>query len=294
MVQTLQWRLWEAEQGGRVVTPVRLISVGLTNNPNIPVPAIANDAGADEAEADQVAEAGADEGGADEGSRGDAEVAEAGAEEAGAEEAGADEAGADEAGEDEDFDDVMKKRLADLLGADESASLDDLLALLEERLVAAGETVSAGEGDAQAAETTLDEEARDEVAAENEASAAASLALVSAMRRERVGAAVDALCLSGRLPVAERESAETLLMGCENDAAYAQALEGLGTASPVLKTTAVTEGLAESGKAVTLENDAARKTTQRGSLMEAEMQANGGSFSKAWSKLSRSHPALFT
>lgn len=243
---------WEAEEDRQagVVRPVRMISVGLTNNPNIPVPPLANDDQGEEAEE---------------------------AEEATEEDS--------TNGSETDPDDTMKKELAALLGKDETTADEDLLAMVKTLM----ENQKPAEGAASEEEPAKTDEAEEDP----EMKAAENDALVQ-VRRERVGAAVDALCLAGRVTVADRATVTDRLLACANDdAAYGQELERLRTGAPVLKTAGVTDDLAESGGAVRAENDKAAIKQRRQELMDAEMRANGGNFNAAWTKLSRAKPELF-
>lgn len=242
------WELEERRDGrSRVLHPVMLISMGLTNNPRIPVPALAND---------DSAAAGDDQGEEDSTN-----------------------------GSETDPDDTMKKELAALLGKDETTADEDLLAMVKTLM----ENQKPAEGAASEEEPAKTDEAEEDP----EMKAAENDALVQ-VRRERVGAAVDALCLAGRVTVADRATVTDRLLACANDdAAYGAELERLRTGAPVLKTAGVTDDLAESGGAVRAENDKAAIKQRRQELMDAEMRANGGNFNAAWTKLSRAKPELF-
>ncbi len=253
---------WEADEVGagrsRVLRPMKLISVGLTNNPNIPVPALANEA----------------------------------------------------AGEDDESnpDDDMKKELAEMLGKDDTTSEGDLLAEVKRLLDAAAAEADDDAQEDDDAEADADDEkaGREKADGEGEGkkeeeesdaakkAAAENDALLASIRTERIGMALDSLCLAGRLTVADRPAASQRLAACANDADFAATLNEMSTAAPALKTQGLTDGLAEDGASVKAENDLAAIKQKRGELIDAEMKRNGGNFSAAWAKCSRAKPELFT
>ena len=55
----------------------------------------------------------------------------------------------------------------------------------------------------------------------------------------------------------------------------------------------MTGDLATEGQKVKAENDAEARRAERSRLLDEEMKANGGHYSRAFEKLSRKHPALF-
>ena len=258
---------WEGEQSGRFVDPVKLISVGLTNNPNIPVPALANEldaAAEEESTNDDQPELDPDM---------KKELAAL--------------FGKDETITDEDLLALVKdaKDAADAAAKKPEEEETETETETEEQT----ETETEEETEEETETETEEEDPEKKKTAENDATDP-----VKAIRAERVGMVIDSLCLAGKLTVADRGQATETLLACENDDSYAAELARLAAGGVVLKTGSVTDDLAGKGGAVRAENDLDRIKTKRKELLDNEMAGNGGNFNAAWAKMSRRHPELFT
>jgi len=245
------------EIGGRRVRPMQLWSVGLTNTPNIPVPALSNDEGTDqtmeenEMELSKLVEM---LGLAPEATAEDVEAALV----------------------------ARLDRLAELEAAEAAANAEE-----EEEEEGSDGDGEAAEGEvADVADVAAEGEGEDEPAEDEELEE-----LENSVRATRAASAVDGLILSGRVTPAQREELTGRLAGLDNSAMSVE-VDRLASGGQVLKTQGVTGGLGGEVKKVMLANDAQARKTERLAVV-AELMEGGLSHDQAWTKARRVRPELF-
>ena len=220
--------VWQMKRVAGGVEPVKLQSVGLTNNPRIPVPALAND---------------------------DTPAVPAGLAAAIGLEATA------------SFEDVMKavqearcaiNRFRDLLymlGIEDANATAETITAAARALKEKADKLGAAENDLAAAITARD------AAKQEAAKALADLTAANdAVKAARAARADDALALAvtaGRVLAAERDAKRAELLTAANDEALGTAIAALYATAPKLKTAPVAKNLgAEKSKLITAANDA--------------------------------------
>jgi hypothetical protein len=249
-----------------VVRPVSLKSMGLTNYPNIPVPALANEA---DPEADPEADMGDD----------------------------------DESQQQNNDMDLTK--MIEMLGLPPEATYDDVLAALAALLKDKADAAAANQAklDAEADKLKAEEEKQkaeaDKVAAENSATTARNkIVVLETALTAAANAAVDAAVKSGKITTAERDAKVGELLAA-ND--LATALQDLGKLEAKVKTSSVTGNLGgEKSRMVQTANDAsAAARAERATLVENEFQNTNPSLSVgerkriAWQRAQAKNPEVF-
>ena len=249
-----------------VVRPVSLKSMGLTNDPNIPVPALANEV--DEGNAETLKT---------EMLKGEEE-------------------------ESQQTNDDMKELLL-ALGLEEGATMEDALAKIAELKKPAEnydpEAMKKAEDEKAKAEADKVKAEGEKVAAENSLTAAnKKIVSLEAFLSAAANNAVDAAVTAGKITMAEREAKVTELLAA-ND--FATALQDLGKLDAKVKTTSVTGNLGgEKSKLVMASNDAsAAARAERATLVENEFQNTNPTLSLgarkrlAWERAQKKNPELF-
>lgn len=247
--------------------PVRLQSVGLTNNPRIPVPAIANDTNNTMPQwlIDMLVSA---------------KLVKA---------------------EDANNEIVLKEALENLVCtlnklsyADDMAEEVDRLRADAEKLPVANDRINALNAELVNAKAETDKLKADLTAANYRAAAA---------RKTFISHNTEELIKAGRVTIADRDALIAELVAIENDSDVIARFESLTAAKPKIKTASITEDLGK-GKStvVQIANDEMARSVQRKKVIDEELQLVTAENSKAsktalydlaFSRAKRKHPALF-
>lgn len=287
---------WDCERGkGNEIHPVKLKSIGFTNEPLIPVPPLANDihAGGEEDSSlipdhsplpssnetpmlNKILAALIASGIVKEGDSEDCVI----------EAIGRLMAGLAEERERKKEMAAYHSQMASALGmaspAENSAPIApaDILAALNEKLAA------------QAA-------ANDAALIEIETKITAANDSLGIAKSRAISAALDIAISTGRATPADREAKTSELLAIANDADFAAALTGIVTAPVVLKTTMQHTGdIGEQGKKITAANEAAGKSKARDAAVERAKKKfpklqGSALFEAAWNSARTANPELF-
>lgn len=255
---------WGCEKIAGGIRPVQLFSIGLTNTPNIDVPALAND----------------DEAGGQRSKIGDQNQTQ----------------------EENDMNPQLIAALvaANIIAEGDA---EDVILTKVAGVKLAAENDKGHDACVAAANEHLLELANQEASAEQKLTEVKSLieAANTALTTARTAAVTQSLDLAittGRLAEADREARSTALLAIENTADFAAALSTLVTADPVLKTTAATASLSADGKKITAANEDAGKSRDRQQLVENCKKKfpnlkGGALHDAAWNAARAASPALF-
>jgi hypothetical protein len=249
-----------------VVRPVSLKSMGLTNDPNIPVPALANEA---QEHGDPSMETQAE--------------------------------GSEENESQQTNDDMKELLLA--LGLEEGATMEDALAKIAELKKPAENTdpdaLKKAEDAKAYAEAEKVKAEEEKVAAENSLTDAnKKIVSLEAFLTAAANNAVDAAVTAGKITMAEREAKVSELLAA-ND--FATALQDLGKMTAKVKTTSATGDLGGAKtRMVVAANDASKAAREeRAQLVENEFQNTNASLSLgqrkriAWERAQKKNPEAF-
>jgi hypothetical protein len=261
--------LWWTKKVKGGIRPVSLKSMGLTNDPNIPVPALANEA--EEVISDQLAVISGEESNENQ----------------------------------TENEQPMKPEILAALGLEEGATPDDVLAKITSLKDAASEKEAAENKAKDADDKYTEAEEKKTKAEEEKTKAENELATANKRVTELEGTlaiaanhAVQAAVAAGRITPAEAEAKATELLAA-ND--FAAALQDLGKLPAKVKTESTTGDLGSAKSRLVLahndESKAARE--ERAQLVEIEFQRTNPSLSTgerkriAWRRAQAKRPDLF-
>lgn len=252
---------WACQRvAGGKLRPVRLKSMGLTNNPNIPVPAIANDS----TQTEQTM---------------NPELLKL---------LGLDAAANDGAGPTaEEIQAASIKLAARLQTAENDAAripgLDEQIATLTTRATDAEGKVTQLENDLATARTSL---------------SAANDAVVAA-RGARIDITLDRAVETGRIAEADRAARREQLVAIANDAELTTALQEIENAKPTIKTASKVTGMDRAKANIHADNDAVVRSENRRKAVEQELSAIANDLppherhNLAWERAAKKSPELF-
>lgn len=255
-----------------VIRPVSLKSMGLTNDPNIPVPALANEVeGKSAADAVPVNE---------EGNPSHSKTPDA------------------PDGQAEYF---MIDKILKALGLAEDATEEDAVAAIDAMKKAVTTVANAQklEDDKKAADDARLKAEQDKIAAENSLTTAKlKISTLECALTAAANAAVDAAVNGGKLTPAERDAKVTEMLAA-ND--FAGALQDLGKLPSKVKTTSATGdlGSAKTRMVIAANDDSKAAREERAQLVENEFQNTNPTLSMgerkrlAWQRAQAKNPAAF-
>lgn len=254
-----------------VIRPVSLKSMGLTNDPNIPVPALANEV-EDKSAADAVPVNEEEKGGQNENP--DAPKG--------------------------DTTDMLEELLK-ALGLGEDTTIEAAIAAIDslKKVAATAANAQKLEDDKIAAEDAKVKAEQDKIAAENSLTTAnKKITTLETALTAAANAAVDAAVNGGKLTLAERDAKVTALLAA-ND--FAGALQDLGKLPAKVKTTSTTGdlGIAKTRMVIAANDDSKAAREERAQLVENEFQNTNPTLSVgerkrlAWQRAQAKNPAAF-
>jgi phage I-like protein len=249
------------------LSPRRLLSIGLTNNPLIPVPAIANDQPTQNQMNEQLLIA--------LGLAADATL------------------------------EAATARIAELTtAANDLATAQQRVTELDNQLTAANDTLSTERTRAEGLTSQLTT-AQDRVTELEGQLTAANDATTSA-RALAIDTSIERAVLAGRLSQADSATRRTELIAIANDSELATRLREIETAAVTLPGSGTATGdLSGARASAAAENDATARAVQRQQAIDAELVsiANDAAYTQsskatrhdlAWQRAARKHPTLFT